>query len=231
MSNVETDQILMRLGVAAAAVAAILPLYLIVFGTPLSASNPADFAQIHTAQAFYWRGLLTLLYFPAAICAHYALVTVFQPRMQSLALLGFAFFALGNGIDGCYRAVQFMLVHYSWGAQWLQASDAATREMLWQRVVGFSELAPAIQLSFAICFGIGRLLMGSAGLRGAGRMQALATLLLLLTGILNLLPWMGRLVGLDGLALPFSLYLWIWFFGLCAIAATLINHLYRSEVN
>jgi len=209
------------LGLTGAALAALLPAYLLAFGAPLSAADPNTFAQIHTAPGFQWRAFLTLVYFPGAVLAHYAFVLRLAPRVRPLALLGFAMFVLGNGIDGCYRAVQFMVVHNGWAAQWLETSDPLVRQLLWQRIETFTALAPAIQLSFAVCFAAGRWLMGSAGLGSPRRMISLAASLMVASGILNLLPWVAQATGQTWLRLPSPVYLGIWLLGLLAIGSAL----------
>ncbi len=208
-----------RMGAIAALGAALLPLYLIFNGAPLGAANPADFALIHQQPGFAWRAALTLLYFPTVLVAYYAFACT-AGRAQ-LAMLGFAFFALGNGIDGCYRAVQFMVVHYGWAAAWLQAEQPAIREQLWQQIVHFNQLAPALQLSFALCFGCARGLIGAAAWGHGDTLVRAAAALMILNGVLNLLPWLLRWLAPAWSIIPSWVYLWVWLLGLLCLAAAL----------
>lgn len=208
-----------RFGCIAAALATLLPLYLIANGAPLGAANPEDFAQIHLQPGFAWRAGLTLLYFPAVLVAYFAFA-VHAGRAQ-LAMLGFAFFALGNGIDGCYRAVQFMVVHYGWAAAWLQAEEPAIRAQLWQQISQFQQLVPALQLSFAVCFGCARLLIGAAAWRLGDPLVRAAAGLMILNGVLNLLPWLLRWQAPAWSIIPGWVYLWVWLLGLLGLTAAL----------
>lgn len=183
-----------------------LPLFISIFPVPIGAGSIGQFVSLHTHDGFGTRIWLTYIYFPAAITIHYLALPV-QGGKRMFFLLGFAFFFAGNVVDLVYRAVQYEVVHLSWAAEYLRAPSDAVRQGYADKIAGFSELAPAISLSFALLFFIGRTVMGASLWLTSTRLGKCASAGLIVNGLWNILPHAGLTFG--GLVGTSYIYVWI----------------------
>ena len=200
---------------ALAALAALLPLFILASAAPISHADPAILATFHLRTDFWLRAGLTFVYFPSIIALHYA-VQPAAARPRAIFLCGLVLFIAGNVIDLPFRATQFFTVGGTWGAEWLAAHDLQARAAAAARIDAFAQIAPAISFSFTLLFAIGRLLMGSA-LWAAGKGPVrIAAAGLLVTGLWNLAAVAKDIPGLSFLGTLGTVYVWVWLAGILA---------------
>ncbi|TPV92911.1 MAG: hypothetical protein B7733_23415 [Myxococcales bacterium FL481] len=208
----------LRIAATGAGLAAMLPLFLLLTDTSTGAADLETMVRLHQHPAFPLRVALTALYFPAVLLSHFALA---WSSHQVWAWWGFSLFAIGNGIDAVYRAVQFGVVHYRWCAAWLEATDPGVRESLEVRITAFGEVGAGVYIAFAMFFGLGRLSLGAATVSAPVRSTKILGLSFIVVGALNVLPWIGRITGLPWLAGLGGYYLVPWLVNLLLLAAVL----------
>lgn len=206
---------LLRSASAAALLAAALPVVILIGAPPTWASDLETLVSLHRQPLFGLRAALTMLYFPAAVAAHFALVGVVESRRRGLALFGITLFAAGCFLDLLYRCGQFFLAHYGWAAAYL-AADLAERGELAARLGAFGEVAPVFSIAFGWLFGLGRVVL-AAGLHPGGAVSRLLTVALAATGMLNLHSVTVLTLGAPGRP-PAALYLTVWLAGLILLA-------------
>lgn len=182
-----------------------LPLFISIFPVPIGASSIEQFVSLHLHDGFGTRIWLTYIYFPAAITIHYLALPA-QEGKRMFFLLGFAFFFAGNVVDLVYRAVQYEVVHLNWAAEYLRTSADAVRQGYAQKITAFSELAPAVSLSFAVLFFLGRTVMGASLWLGSTWLEKCASVGLVINGLWNILPRAGFTIG--GFVGASYIYVW-----------------------
>lgn len=195
-----------------------LPLQILVVGPAIGHPDPERFAQLHLQDGFWWRAVFTFAYFPAVILLH-LLAQPASRRLRMLFLAGFGMFLLGNGIDLLFRSVQFLVAHGVWAPQMLEITDVAGRESARSKIISFNEIAPAVGFCFSFLFAVGRGLMGAALLLEKGKVQRLAGLALVTTGLLNLMIALAAAPMFSYMVAAGPFYLWIWPIGLVLVGA------------
>jgi hypothetical protein len=201
---------------ALAVLAALLPLFILASGAPISDPDIARLATFHLRADFWVRAGLTAIYFPAIIALHFAMLPT-AAHQRTLYLCGLIFFVAGNAIDLPFRAVQFLTVSGTWGADWLGATDSLAKAAAAAKIASFGEIAPAITFSFTLLFAVGRLLMGAALWRTRSTALQIAAAGLVLTGLWNLAAVLKEIPTLAALASLGSVYLWVWLAGIVAL--------------
>lgn len=210
-SDGKDDWMLREIGIAilivlSATLSIALPLYILLFGSPISDPDPGVFAQLHLSSTFAPRVALTYIYFPAVITLHF-LIQPGKGPARTIFLIGLSLFLIGNGIDAVYRSVQFTTVHGLWARELLASAGAATAAA---KIQTFNELAPAITASFSSFFAIGRVLMGVALMGERSRLGRITGFALVLNGLWNLPAALAIVPGFAGLSVLGSYYLLPW---------------------
>ena len=203
---------------ALAGLAALLPLFILITGAPVSDPDVAQLATFHLRTDFWVRAGLTALYFPAIIALHFAMLPAAADQ-RTLYLCGLIFFVAGNAIDLPFRSVQFLTVGGTWGADWLGATDPLAKAATAAKIASFGEISPAIAFSFTLLFAVGRLVMGAALWQSRFSALRIAAAGLVLTGLWNLAAVLKEIPALAALASLGSVYLWVWLAGIVALGA------------